>query len=91
MNNDTRIIRIEDKIDAVKDTLGEINVTLSSQHESLKCHMARTDALEAIVLPLHRQSVMLQGVLRLVGVLALIGGIAEGCIAILNHIGTPHP
>lgn len=91
MNDDRRIIRIEDKVDSIKDTLGEINVTIAAQHESLKAHMARTDALEAIVIPLNRESYMVRGVLKAVGVLALMAAIAEGGVALLTYLRSIHP
>jgi uncharacterized coiled-coil protein SlyX len=70
-NNDERLFRLEDKIDTIKDTIGEINVTLAAQHESLKEHMARTKQLEDIVAPLQKHAVMTQGALKLVS-----GGVA---------------
>jgi hypothetical protein len=69
--DDTRLKRIEDKIDHIGDTQGEMNVTLAKQHESLKSHMRRTAALEAIVEPLHKRSVMLDGAWKLIALLAM--------------------
>lgn len=70
-NHDERLFRLEDKIDSVKDTLNEINITLAAQHESLKEHMSRTQNLENRVDPLEKHSVMTQGALKLVS-----GGVA---------------
>lgn len=44
-----RLERIEDKVDKVQDAISRIDVTLAKQHTSLEHHIARTDALEAIV------------------------------------------
>lgn len=70
-HNDDRLFRLEDKIDGIKSTLNEINVTLAAQHESLKEHMARTQNLEDRVEPLEKHSVMAQGAFKLVS-----GGVA---------------
>lgn len=52
MEDDKRLIRVEDKIDKLGDRLGAIDSTLASQHESLKQHMYRTQLLEEAVKPM---------------------------------------
>ena len=68
---DDRLKRIEDKIDHIGDQQGEMNITLAKQHESLKSHMRRTAALEEIVLPLHKRSMMMDGAWKLIALLAM--------------------
>lgn len=70
-NSDERLYRLEDKIDNIKDSMSQINVTLAAQHESLKEHMARTKQLEDRVAPLEKNAIMTQGALKLVS-----GGVA---------------
>jgi NurA-like 5'-3' nuclease len=50
--SDERLLRIEDKIDRISDKISSIDVTLVSQHESLKEHMRRTELLEKAVEPI---------------------------------------
>ncbi len=69
--SDDRLYRLEDKIDSVKESIGQINVTLAAQHESLKEHMARTRLLEERVDPLEKKSIMTEGAFKLIS-----GGIA---------------
>lgn len=70
-SDDTRLYRLEDKIDNIKDSISQINITLAAQHESLKEHMARTKQLEDRVDPLEKHATMTQGALKLVS-----GGVA---------------
>jgi hypothetical protein len=84
--NEDRLMRIENKIDKVVDHIGKIDTTLAAQHESLKTHIHRTELLEEAVKPLVKHDNMLQGILKLIGVLALIGAAAEGAVALLNYL-----
>lgn len=79
MSDDKRIERIEIKLDAISDKLGDTNVILAAQHESLKQHMRRSDALERSIEPLKKHVNRVDGALRLLGLLAAIAAIVE-CI-----------
>jgi hypothetical protein len=70
-HEDSRLYRLEDKLDGVKDELSKMNATLLAQHESLKEHMSRTKLLEDRVTPLEKNAIMSQGALKLVS-----GGVA---------------
>lgn len=72
--DDKRLERVEKKIDLISDRLGNIDVTLGSQHVSLKDHMRRTAALEESLKPIQRHVNMVDGALKLVGLLSLILG-----------------
>lgn len=75
MNDDKRIERIETKIDDIGDTLGEVNVTLGKQHESLKAHMRRTAILEQTIIPLQKRANMIEGVILAITLAAAIAEI----------------
>lgn len=72
MSDDKRLERIEIKIDDINDHLGSINVILGQQHESLKFHIKRTNLLEAELKPIRRHIDMVNGALKLSGLLATI-------------------
>ncbi len=86
-HHDDRLVRIEDKIDAVGQKIGSIDVTLASQHESLKDHMRRTELLEQSIEPIKKHVNMVSGALKLIGLLATIGAIIEGIVALLTYLG----
>jgi hypothetical protein len=82
--SDTRLDRIESKIDVVIDRVSAIDATLSSQHEVLVQHIARTKALEAIVEPLHKEALMVAGAWRMVGIFGGIVGFVSAVYEILS-------
>lgn len=77
MNDDKRIERIETKIDDISEHLAETNIILAKQHESLKMHMKRSDMLEESLKPLQKHVSMVDGALRLIGVMAAVAAIIE--------------
>lgn len=85
MNNDDRIIRIEDKIDRIRDAQEHQNTILAAQHESLKDHMRRTELLEEAIIPLRKHDTMIMGYIKLVIFLATIGAGIEGILKVLKH------
>jgi hypothetical protein len=84
--NDDRIIRIENKIDSVKETLSDINVTLAAQHESLKDHIRRTELLESTVEPLKKHVAAVSGALRLLGLVVGAFAIMESAVVLLEYL-----
>lgn len=80
MSDDKRLERIETKLDDIGDHLGQINVTLAAQHVSLKEHIRRTALLEQEMKPVKKHVYMVNGALKLLGVLALLATIIEGII-----------
>lgn len=85
-DNDSRIVRIENKIDKVVEHIGSIDVTLSAQHVSLAEHIRRTNALEAKVQPIEKHAAMVSGALKLIGMMSVIATIAMGIVEVLNYI-----
>lgn len=81
-----RFGRMEDKLDHIVDRIGSIDVTLAAQHVSLKEHMRRTELLEGQMAPLQKTASMVHGVLKLIGLLALVATICEGALQVLQFI-----
>lgn len=77
MSDDQKLVRIEDKIDKINEKISSIDSTLASQHESLKHHIKRTDLLEKELKPVRKYVDMINGALKLVGILATIAAIIE--------------
>lgn len=75
--DDRRLERIEVKIDDVSDRIGSIDATLAAQHVSLELHIKRTNLLEEKLAPVERHVAMLNGALKLLGILAVLGGLLE--------------
>lgn len=82
--DDKRLTRIEEKIDDTNDHLASIDITLSAQHVSLKDHIRRTAILEAEIKPIRKHVDMMNGALKLAGIIALLIGIIEGIAALLK-------
>lgn len=82
--DDKRLARIEEKIDDTNDHLASIDITLSAQHVSLKDHIRRTAILEAEIKPIRKHVDMMNGALKLMGIIALLIGIIEGVVALLK-------
>jgi len=75
--DDKRLDRIEDKVDTIVDKIGSIDATLAAQHVSLKEHIRRTALLEAEIKPVKRHVDMVNGALKLLGLISLLLGIYE--------------
>jgi len=69
--------RIENKIDKIVDDVTDIKITLGKQHVVLVEHESRSTKLETIVLPIHRKVLWIEGMLKLVGALGFLLGVAE--------------
>lgn len=75
--DERRLERIEAKIDDLSDKLGENNIILGKQHVVLEEHMRRTSLLEISVKILTRHRDMVEGGLKLLGILSLVLGICK--------------
>jgi endonuclease III len=71
--------RINHKLDKLFQKVSTIDVTLASQHESLKEHIRRTEILETKVEPMEKTMHMMSGALKL-------GSVAIMCISALVGI-----
>jgi len=76
MSDDKRLERIEDKLDKVSDHISSIDVTIAQQHLSLKEHIRRTNLLEQDMKPVKQHVIMINGVLKFIGLLATLLGLA---------------
>lgn len=69
--------RVEEKLDKVVEKISSIDVTLAKQSVILDEHVRRSNLLEAKMVPLEKHVSMVNGALKLIGVLALFATIAE--------------
>lgn len=86
MSDSKRIERIEDKVDALGQKLGSIDVTLAKQHESLREHMRRTELLELEMTPVKKHVAMVAGAFKFIGLIAVIAGIAESVLMVVQGV-----
>lgn len=85
--SDDRLNRIEGKVDKIVEHVSSIDVTLAKQHESLKDHIRRSDLLEQKLIPVEKHVAMMQGALKLIGLMATLAGIAAAVIEMLKYLG----
>ncbi len=69
---DKRLDKIEEKVDKILDQQSTMNATLVSQHVSISEHIRRTNLLEAEVKPIKRHVDMVNGALKLLGVMLVV-------------------
>lgn len=84
---DKQLNRIEEKLDKVADRLTSIDVTLGRQEEQLAYHIKRTDMLEEQLAPVKTHVAMVNGALKLVGILGVLGAIIEATVQVAEFIG----
>lgn len=82
--SDNKLDKIDAKLDKLQDKLSSIDVTLAAQHESLKTHIKRTDLLEEKVHAIEKDSFMNKGMLKFIGLLAVVLGIVEGIMRLVK-------
>lgn len=83
---DTRLIRIEDKIDKVMEHVSSLDITSAKQQISLDYHIKRTDILENDIKPIKKHVERIHGALKFIGLVALLGGVVETVIQLLTYI-----
>lgn len=81
-----KLDKIEIKLDKVVEKISAIDVTLASQHISLKEHIRRTELLEDDVAPLKKHDAMFMGALKLIGIVALCAGAIESIVILLEFL-----
>jgi len=79
MNN-----KLEDKVDKILEQQGEMNVTLAKQSVILDEHIKRTNLLEVKLAPIEKHVIMLNGVLKFIGMVAIVVGVIEGLLKIIG-------
>lgn len=90
---DDKLNRIENKIDVIVEDLVEVKVAqakhtaVQERHEvNLQEHMKRSDLLEQQVKGLSEKASMVEGVLKFIGGIAVLVGIIEGVVALLEYL-----
>lgn len=82
--DDKRLDRIEEKIDLLVERVGFIDVTLAKQHVSLVEHIKRTALLEKVIVPIKKHVDVVQGVVKLIFLIASIAAIIDVTIRLLK-------
>lgn len=67
-----KLDRLDEKLSTAMVTQGRQQAILEAQHASLVEHMKRSDLLEAKLVPVERHVSMVNGALKLVGVIAML-------------------
>ena len=86
MDTNEVLNRIITKLDKLDDRIDKVDVTLAKQHESLKEHMRRSDALESQMKPVQKHVVMVEGIVKFIGLIGIIIGIASGIAALIEKV-----
>lgn len=75
MSEEKRLDRIEDKIDKVLEKASNTDVTLAKQSVILEEHVRRTEALEAIVMPIKTKVDVATLALKVIAGSGVLGGV----------------
>lgn len=75
--DDTRLGRIEAKLDDTNDHLTSIDITLAMQAESLRHHIKRTALIEKELAPIRKHVYMVQGAAALLSLIGIVIGILK--------------
>lgn len=77
MDSNHLIERVLDKVEVVDKRIDNIDVTLAKQHEQLVIHIKRTEQNEAQIKHINRHVHMVEGALKLFGVLSVVLGLLK--------------
>lgn len=69
--------RVEDKIDKIMEDVADIKITMARNTTSLEVHMKRSDLLEQKLVPVEQHVSMMNGALKLLGVILTVAAIIE--------------
>lgn len=83
---ENKLNRIESKLDKVVEHISSIESTLAGQHVQLKEHIRRTELLETDMAPVKRHVNMINGIVKLFGLIAAGGAGFEGIAAIIKYL-----
>ena len=84
---ETILIKLDSKVDKISERLNSVDVTLAQQHESLDTHIKRTEILEEKLEPVEKHVAMMNGALKLLGIIGVLVGILEGLSVTLEFLG----
>lgn len=89
MNNE----RIFEVLDKICEDLSELKITVAKQEENLKEHIRRTELAEENlqmlrqeIEPLKQHVTVINGILKIIGIISVIIGSGAGFFQIANHI-----
>jgi hypothetical protein len=82
--SESKLDRIEGKVDKVYDKLSELNTITVKQQVILDEHVKRSTMLEDKMVPVEKHVARVDGALKLVGLIGVIAAIAES-IAIVSE------
>ncbi len=69
--------RVLDKVEVIDNRIDSIDITLAKQHEQLVIHIKRTELNEAQIKHINRHVHMVEGALKLFGVLSVVLGLLK--------------
>lgn len=75
---------MEDKLDKIVDTLGQQAITLERLTVTVEDHVRRTNLLEEDIKPVKRHVFMVEGALKLMGLIGILAAIAEGIATVMR-------
>lgn len=75
---------LKNDIKEIQKSINSIDITLAKQNASLEEHIRRTEILESKITPVEVHVHMVNGVLKFIGVLALIAGFAASIVKIFE-------
>ena len=89
---DPQLDRLEGKLDKLDERLDSIDKILAVYAEQLTYHIKRTDLgdenlklLRQEIKPIHKHVVMVEGVLKFIGLLSLVGSLAVTIIKLFGE------
>lgn len=75
---------MEKRLDRIEEKLETIIVEQAKQHVTLQEHTKRSTMLEDEFKPMRLHIAQIQGAMKLLGILALIGAILEAVLAVIR-------
>lgn len=75
--------KMDQKLDKIIDRMNNIDVTLGKQSVILEEHVKRTNLLESKLQPVEKHVIMVNGVMKFLGLVAIFLGIIEGFVKII--------
>lgn len=76
--------RLEEKIDKVIDKISSIDTTLATQSIILAEHVKRSTQLENRVEPIERHVNMVNGALKLIGLIGIVASIVAAVVTVIK-------
>lgn len=75
--------KVLDKLDGLDNRLDRIEIVQVEQAKDLKHHIARTDALQEMLIPIYKRDQQLIGIFKFVLSLSVLLGIIKGIQSLL--------